>query len=73
MPRSQYPSKRPAATQARSVAAEPVRRMPETCGITAPSSARVALMALLAAMGDARDDDAVAQMRARGHAQAADR
>ena len=36
-PSSQNPSNRPAATQARSSAAEPKRRMPATCGISVAS------------------------------------
>ena len=66
-PRSQKPSKRPAATQARSSAAAPKRRMPATSGMIAGKLLQVAGVVAVPLEGHAGRDHAIGEVLPRRH------
>ena len=68
---SQKPSKRPAATQARSSAAEPKRRMPATSGETASRIRSKRVEIAMRLVGDAGGDQRLGEVAAGGDAQPA--
>ena len=67
---SQKPSNRPAATQARSSAAEPSRRMPATSGATAPKMRLHCAKSPWPRNGNAGRDQRIGQVAPRRNAQA---